>query len=188
MKQAKHFFALLALPAALGFALSTPAHADPKDAPPVLEVKALLKNPEAYWNKTIVVEGLVTQVCPRSGQKAWLHDLDPEATGLVRVERTGNSRSFGRNLEGKTLRVTGKLRELRMDKAYLDAWEARIKSTKPSGTEGDPCTEKCEESQAAAETLKRVQQLRDELAKSGKDYLSALWVDSEKWTVKTGKK
>jgi hypothetical protein len=152
-------------------------------APRTFAVKDLLKSPDGYWNQTVVIEGLVTQVCRRSGKKAWLHDTDPEAAGQVRVERTGNAAVFGREFEGKTIRVTGVLRELRIDTAYLDSWEARVKGAKAAAPKADACTEGCEESQSVQAGLKRVQALREQLAKSKKDHLSSLWVDAEKWEV-----
>ena len=76
--------------------------------------------------------------------------------------------AFRPELQGRTLRVTGELHETRMDKAYLDKWEARVKAEGKSGGE------KAHEEQSPAQVLKQIAGLRERLLKSGQDYSSLL--------------
>jgi hypothetical protein len=155
--------------------------------PPAYGVASLIQATNQLWDKTVVVEGFVTAVCPRSGKKAWLHDTNPEAAGNLRVEREGKSAVFEKEVVGKTIRVTGILRELRIDAAYLDSWESRVKGSNTTVEKKDNCTDKCEENQTVATALKRINALRAQVAKSDKGYLSTIWVDGEQWQVVEGK-
>jgi hypothetical protein len=134
-----------------------------------------------------VLEGFVAAVCPRSGKKAWLHDTNSEAAGTVRIERIGNIPIFEKDVIGKTIRVTGVLRELRIDAAYLDSWETRVKGSNTVVEKKDNCTEKCEENQTVDTALKRIAALRVQVAKSTKGYLSNFWVDGTKWELAEAK-
>ena len=160
---------------------------------PVFGVTELIQCTNKPWGREIILEGFPTAVCRRSGKKAWLHDTNSEAAGTVRVERTADMPAFNQEVVGRTIRVTGILRELRVDSAYLDAWEARVKAAanKPKSGESDEenCTEQCQENVAADKTLKTIAAFRGKLAKSQKSHLSGLWVDGIRWElVETGAK
>jgi hypothetical protein len=163
--------------------------AEPAETPLRYDVTALIQDTNRPWGKEIILEGFPTAVCKRSGKKAWLHDVDSESAGTVRVERTGSMAAFTQDAVGKTMRVTGTLRELRMDAAYFDAWEARVKESlavaknKNEGEKEDGCTEQCQENVAAATTLKNIAAYRAKVAKTKTGYLSAMWVDGTKWEL-----
>ncbi len=184
----KLLFASLAL--AIGLhtcpaATETAAAAAPA-TPPAYGVSGLLQDTNKPWGKRIVLEGFPSAVCKRSGKKAWLRDTNSEAAGTIRVERTGAMPAFNQELVGKTLRVTGTLRELRMDAAYFDAMEARLKASlakAKAGEDEEGCTEQCQENVAVEKALKNVAAMRAKLAKAPKGYLSALWVDGESWEL-----
>jgi hypothetical protein len=155
--------------------------------PPTFGVASLIQATNKPWNQTVVVEGFVTAVCPRSGKKAWLHDTNSEVAGNLRVEREGKSAVFEKEVVGKTIRVTGVLRELRIDAAYLDSWESRVKGSNTTVEKKDTCTDKCEANQTVDDALKRINALRAQITKSDKGYLSSIWVDGEQWQVVEGK-
>lgn len=178
---------LLALTVAgLGSLSVGAAETNPANA--VFSVTELIQCTNKPYGQQIVLEGFPTAVCKRSGKKAWLHDTNSEAAGTIRVERTGEMAAFNQDVVGKTLRVTGTLRELRLDAAYFDAWEARVKASmtaknKDEGDKEENCTEVCQENVAADKTLKNIAAYRKKLEKSPKGYLSAMWVDGTKWTL-----
>jgi hypothetical protein len=154
--------------------------------PRVFGVTELIQDTNKPYGQSIVLEGFPSAVCKRSGKKAWLHDVNSDAAGTIRVEKTGEMRTFNQDVVGKTIRVTGILRELRMDKAYFDAWEARVKATlekSKTASKEDGCTEQCEENVGAEKVLKNIQVYRKKLEKSPKGYLSAFWVDGSKWDL-----
>jgi hypothetical protein len=159
-----------------------------KSTPPAYGVTALIQETNKPLGKEIVLEGFPTAVCKRSGKKAWLHDTSSEAAGTVRVERTGDMPAFSQDVVGKTMRVTGTLRELRLDAAYFNDWEARVKASvkaknTDAGEKEDGCTEECSENVAAEATLKNIASYRKKLASSSKGYLTAFWVDGKKWEL-----
>lgn len=163
-----------------------------KSAPPTYGVTALIQETNKPFGKEIVLEGFPTGVCKRSGKKAWLHDTNSEAAGTVRVERVGDMPAFNQDVVGKTMRVTGTLQEFRLDAAYFDSWEARVKAsmkakTTDEGEKEEGCTEQCSENVAAETTLKNIAAYRKKLAKAPKGYLSAFWVDGKKWELVAAK-
>ena len=170
-------FSLMLAPAVPGQEPSTAA------APPAYGVSSLLKSAGQLPGKPVVLEGLVIGVCRKSGKEAFLHDRDPNAAGSVRVNNPGTLPIFNRELEGKTIRVTGIVREIRIDKAYLDAWEARTKGVKDVTDKRDLCIDQCAASVSAQATLKKIAGFRERLAKAKEGYLSTIWVEAQKWDV-----
>lgn len=136
--------------------------------------------------KTVTFEGFVTGVCRNSGRKAFIHDRNRDVAATLRVDSPAGKPVFEQDSVGKTLRVTGTLRELRIDAAYLDSWEARIKGVKApesakANTTRDHCTEACSDTEGSKATLQRIASLRAKLAKQPRAYLSSFWVDGISW-------
>lgn len=178
--------------AALVLTLATPLLAQEENpAPPLYSVSALLQKTNKPFGGEIVLEGFPTAVCKRNGRKAWLRDTNAGAAGTIRVERTGAMPAFRQDVVGKTIRVTGTLRELRMDAAYFDSWEARVRGrmnahntqNTQAGAARRGCAEECLENAGAERTLQIIAARREKLAASPKGYLSALWVDGRKWEL-----
>jgi hypothetical protein len=152
------------------------------DATPAqVGVQELLKNREKLDGKKVVLEGMVTEICKHKGCWAMIHDMDSDATGQVRVKQNDNQSNFKAFLpehQGKTVLVTGDLHATRIDSAYLDKWEARVKAT----AKGNEPGEEAEHSNEAV--LKQIAGLREKLARSGKEHLVSLQVAVDKWEVK----
>jgi hypothetical protein len=155
------------------------------DEAPAIGVRKVLTDGPSLVGQPVVLEGFVTGVCHSGGKKAFLHDLDPDAKGNLRVERTGDMPVFDQELNGQTLRVSGVVRELRIDAAYLDSWEARVKAAHAEKDEKKECDgHDCDSSLSNDAAIKRINALRAQLAKSSKGYLSSIWVDGTTWEVK----
>lgn len=155
------------------------------DEAPVVGVRKILAEGPSLVGRPVVLEGFVTGVCHSGGKKAFLHDLDPDAKGNLRVERTGDMKSFDQDLKGRTLRVSGIVRELRIDAAYLDSWESRVKAAHAEKDEKKECDgHDCDSSLGNDAAMKRINALRAQVSKSPKGYLSSLWVDGTTWEVK----
>lgn len=136
--------------------------------------------------KQITFEGFVTGVCRNGGKKVFIHDRNREIPATLRVDRTDSQPAFEPSLVGKTLRVTGILRELRIDAAYLDSWEAKVKGvaapvSAKGNTTQDHCTEACAATEGQKATLSRIAALRAKLAKQKNGYISNYWVDGISW-------
>lgn len=153
-----------------------------------LSVGELLRSGDSHVGQTVHVEGFVVEVCHSGGRKAFLHDSRPEVKGNLRIERTGSMRAFDQELKGRTLEVTGVVRELRIDKAYLDDWEARARAKAEQEKEGEHKKQcdggDCNDSLALQAALKRINAYRGMVAKSEKGYLSSIWMDGSEWSVK----
>ena len=159
--------------AGLAISLAFPLCAQDKPQPPVYGVTALIQETNKPFGKEIILEGFSTAVCKRSGKKTWLHDTNSENAGTIRVERVGDMPAFNQEVVGKTMRVTGTFRELRLDAAYFDSWEARVKASmqpkkSDAGEQEEGCTEECSENVAAETTLKNIAAYRKKLAASKK--------------------
>ena len=146
-------------------------------------VRALLTDGEAHIGQPIVSAGFVTGVCQSGGRKVFFHDLDPQAAGTLRVERTGAMRALDQGLGDKTLRVTGTVRELRIDAAYLDAREARVKATAAAHKKEDSCLNDCDASWSTQAAFKRIAALRTKVAGTPRGYLSSLRSDGQAWKI-----
>jgi len=204
MKNNTNSFTRILLPTALGLLLAlpvgaqdaSPAAAKPKpkakakaatDSGPATQVgvQELLKNRSKLDGKKVALEGMVTEICKHKGCWAMVHDVDSDADGLVRVKQDDNQSNFKAFLpehQGKTVVVTGELHETRIDTAYLDKWEARVKAPAKDAAAGQ------EADHSRDASLKQIAGLREKLAKSGKSYLSSLQVSVDKWEVKTDAK
>lgn len=132
-------------------------------------------------DQTVVLTGTVDHVCHNSGKRLFIFGPTPQ--DRVKVESGPTIASFDVKLEGSDIRVTGKVLEMRIDEAYLDAW------AKEEGG-GEDCTADIQPGQEAVEqaaeavtddhahaaeemtaTMKQIAGLRQQLADSGKDYL-----------------
>jgi len=89
-----------------------------------IEVSDLLHDPDSYVGQEIELTGVMTGVCKHGGKKAFFKDLNPENSPTLRVQVVkGNP--FDRVYVGSDLKVSGIVRELRIDEAYLSEWEER---------------------------------------------------------------
>jgi len=203
MKRTTHLIPSIVFPTALGLLLTLnlgaqdaspagAASAKPKaktatdgGAPAQVGVQELLKNRSKLDGKKVQLEGMVTEICKHKGCWAMVHDVDSDVEGQVRVKQDDNQSNFKAFMpehQGKTVVVTGELHETRIDTAYLDKWEARVKHPAKDAVAG----EAAEHSRDVV--LKQIAGLREKLAKSGKSYLSSLQVAVDKWEVKSDAK
>lgn len=164
-------------------------------------VSALLMDAETNIDKEVTIEGLVTHVCTHGGRR--VHVTDIETNEKIRVEAPEDMPSFARELEGSDIVVTGLLRETRIDAAYLDEWEQEIRAAadEEEATHdhaGQDLAQHEKESAEGAEQaedndghvepqgMEAVNNLRAELAESGKPYLSRWHLDCVTYKMKDG--
>ncbi|MDD3967454.1 MAG: hypothetical protein PHQ24_02025 [Proteiniphilum sp.] len=100
MKRRVSFFYFLMLATAILFL----SHCtDSKNSP--MRVDEVLVNAESLTGKTVMVEGLCTHVCGKSGMKLFLQGS--EETLTLRAESDATLGKFDPEAEGKRLRVRG---------------------------------------------------------------------------------
>ena len=90
-----------------------------------LEIDSLLANAENLAGKEVTIEGVCTHTCKHGAKKIFLMGSDD--TQVIRVE-AGTLGAFDPKCVNSIVRVTGTLKEQRIDEAYLQNWEAQLKA------------------------------------------------------------
>ncbi len=135
-------------------------------------------------DQKIALEGTVTHVCKNGGKRFFLGE---ENIKVLASDKVG---SFESSLEGSDVIVEGVLREERVDEAFLIEWEAELEEAvkaqeKEFAHKGEFGYEEAEVTEAESEdpnaaTRKQIQTYRNQLAESGKEYLSFFTVEALK--------
>lgn len=126
--------------------------------------------------KTIQITGTVDHVCKHGGQRMFIVDNESEAR--IKVTPAEEVAAFNTELIGDELLITGVVDEQRIDEAYLMEWEEEIKAgsvssdDKGEGTHLGGNVEKGGEGADISEEMEKVNNLREQLQASGKDYLA----------------
>lgn len=152
-----------------------------------LEIDSLLANAENLAGKEVTIEGVCTHTCKHGAKKIFLMGSDD--TQVIRVE-AGTLGAFDPKCVNSIVRVTGTLKEQRIDEAYLQNWEAQLKAqaAEKHGTGEAGCdTEKKARGETANTPEARIADFRtkiaDRKAKSGKEYLSFYFMEANSYEV-----
>lgn len=146
----------------------------PESPVQVVMVDQILENPEAYTDKRVKVQGLVTHVCKHSGKR--LHLNSKSSGNMIRVEAAEGINQFQRELEGSDIVVEGIFHRQVIDEDYLAKWENEGMEGEGVHMEHNPA-----ESEANQELI---QNMRRQLEESGNDQLVSLWIDGNSYLVK----
>ena len=103
-----------------------------QSASSALEIDSLLANAENLAGQEVTIEGVCTHTCKHGAKKIFLMGSDD--TQVIRVE-AGTLGAFDPKCVNSIVRVTGTLKEQRIDEAYLQNWEAHSKHKLPKNTE-----------------------------------------------------
>lgn len=159
-------------------------------------VEELLADASPFVEQPVSIKGRVVHVCRHGGQRLFIVGEDGEDRFRITVGE--NISEFNVELEGSKIEVNGIVKELIIDETYLAEWEAEISEgsehSRGEGHEGgvghgDDYGEAPEmgddtETQIASQ-LQRIQDVRDEIAGSGKDHLSDYWIKTIEFKVIT---
>ena len=172
-------------------------------------VEALLADASPFVEQPVSVKATVVHVCRHGGQRLFVVGEDGEDRFRITVGE--NISEFDVELEGSKIEVNGIVKELIIDETYLAEWEAEIsessKHDRGEGHEGgvghgddhgeapdlaeghedhgqEAEAEHEDETQMASQ-LQRIQDVRDEIADSGKDHLSDYWIETIEFKVIT---
>ena len=96
-----------------------------QSASSALEIDSLLANAESLAGQEVTIEGVCTHTCKHGAKKIFLMGSDD--TQVIRVE-AGTLGTFDPKCVNSIVRVTGTLKEQRIDEAYLQNWEAQLKA------------------------------------------------------------
>lgn len=152
-----------------------------------LEIDDLLADAESLAGQEVTVEGVCTHICKHGGRKIFLMGSDDTQT--IRVEG-GSVGKFDQKCVNSIVRVTGTLKEQRVDEAYLQNWESQLKA-KAAGKHGEDeagcSTEKKARGETANSPEARIADFRAKIAgrkaKTGKDYLSFYFLEASSYDI-----
>jgi hypothetical protein len=162
-------------------------------------VEALLADASPYVETPVSLKGTVVHVCRHGGQRLFI--VGENGEDRFRITVGENISEFDVELEGSMIEVNGIVRELIIDETYLAEWEAEVgegsEHSRGEGHEGgvghgdnhgeaqiqdEDQGEEAEGELDGAEQLtaqlKRIQDVRDEIAASGRDHLSDYWIET----------
>ncbi|CDL99116.1 putative lipoprotein [Bacteroides xylanisolvens SD CC 2a] len=152
-----------------------------------LEIDSLLANAENLAGQEVTIEGVCTHACKHGAKKIFLMGSDD--TQVIRVE-AGTLGAFDPKCVNSIVRVTGTLKEQRIDEAYLQNWEAQLKAqaAEKHGTGEAGCdSEKKARGETANSPEARIADFRakiaDRKAETGKEYLSFYFMEANSYEV-----
>ena len=153
-----------------------------------LNVDSVLSQAETLVNTQITFEGVCTHICAHGGKKIFMMGSDDKNTIRVQAGKFG---AFEKGCVNSVVRVKGTLKEERIDEAYLQDWETRLKNNteeKHGNGEGGCDSEKKARKETANTPEDRIAAFRKQIAerteKTGKAYLSFYFVEAESYEIK----
>lgn len=152
-----------------------------------LNIDDLLSDADSLVNQIVTIEGICTHTCQHGATKIFLMGSDDTKT--IRVE-AGELGSFDTKCVNAIVTVTGTLKEQRVDEAYLQNWEAKLKA-QTTQTHGETTAGCDSEKKARGETANtpegRIADFRMKIAErkaaTGKDYLSFYYLEAHSYEI-----
>lgn len=155
----------------------------------VLTVDSLLATPAAYVDSLVSFEGVCSHACRHGATKIFVLGDDGS---MLRVE-AGALGSFDTRVVHSPVKITGWLREQRIDEEYLQSWAERAAVASEQHGDGEVG---CEADNAAhgvdAATIEgQIAQYREKIAQrereEGKAYLSFYFVEAQSYEIEEAK-
>ena len=155
-----------------------------------MTVDRVLVSADSLSGHEVVFEGVCTHICAHGGRKIFVMGSDDSK--VLRVEADGFIGSFPEETVNSIVVVKGILAEDRIDEAYLDAWEQKIKETEAVNTASESSNCDAEQKAQGQADIKnafdRIGDFRSKIAsrteKEGKPYLSFYHVDASQYEIK----
>ena len=160
-----------------------------EEAVAAMSIDDVMAKAAGLVDQTVVIEGVCTHTCSHGAKKMFLVGSDDTKT--LRVE-AGELGAFDTKVVNNVVTVKGTLKEERIDEAYLQDWENRVKNQteeKHGNEEGEGgCdTEKNSRGETADTTEGRIADFRAKIAAekatTGKEYLSFYHVVAESYEI-----
>ena len=155
----------------------------------VMSIDEVMAKAADLVEQTVVIEGVCTHTCSHGAKKMFLVGSDDSKT--LRIE-AGELGAFDTKVVNNVVTVKGIIKEERIDEAYLQDWEARLKAQteeKHGNGEGEGgCdTEKNARGETANTTEGRIADFRAKIAaekeKTGKEYLAFYHVVANSYEI-----
>ena len=154
-----------------------------------MSIDEVMEKAAGLVEQTVVIEGVCTHTCSHGAKKMFLVGSDDSKT--LRIE-AGELGAFDTKVVNNVVTVKGIIKEERIDEAYLQDWEARLKAqTEEKHGDGDGeggCdTEKNARGETANTTEGRIADFRAKIAAekeaTGKEYLAFYHVVANSYEI-----
>lgn len=159
------------------------------------QVEAVVVNPADFDSlaaelvgKTITMEGLVAHACAHGGKRFFI--TDEKGDVRIKVELGDDKAAVTTELEGDMVKVSGSVKELRIDEDYLAEWEAEVEAKIAENNEkhdddgkGLHTGEEGHEDATSNDELNKINSLREKITASGSDHLSYYSIEYDKHEV-----
>ncbi|MBI9054062.1 MAG: hypothetical protein JEY96_09625 [Bacteroidales bacterium] len=145
-------------------------------------VDQVMENMQTYVDKDLVIVGTVNHVCAHGGKRMFIMGENPDVA--IKITPNEDIGVFEKELEGSHVVVTGVLKELRIDEAYVANLEAEIAEGGDNEAVHDHSGGKHEEEEAEDEKKAQFKAMRTEIAESENGYYSQFWIEATKFEVK----
>ena len=153
----------------------------------VWSIDDVMAKAETLVDTKVAIEGVCSHTCSHGAKKMFLVGSDNSKT--LRVE-AGELGAFDTKCVNNIVTVKGTVKEQRIDEAYLQDWEARLKAETEEhhgdGEEGCD-TEKNARGETANTSEARIADFRAKIAASkestGKEYLSFYYVVADSYEI-----
>ncbi|MBN1927066.1 MAG: hypothetical protein JW798_14635 [Prolixibacteraceae bacterium] len=144
-----------------------------KKTQPGFKVNEIYSAASEKADQTIDVTGMVNHVCSHSGRRCFLIDQTGEYS--IRVEASGDIESFGKELIGKNIQVTGILKENRLMASEIDELENKYLAEHPedANNNGEHCSAE----------MANINQMREWMKQHGKDYYAIYYIEGLKYEI-----
>lgn len=145
-----------------------------------LKVEQVLADIGSYVEKEIVIAGTVNHVCAHGGKRMFIigEENTEEAIKITPNETIG---VFEKELEGSHVLVTGIVKELKIDEAYVAKLEQEVAEGNDSEAVHDHSAGTHDEKEADEEKQAQFKQMRDKIAESENGYYSQFWIEASKF-------
>jgi len=151
-------------------------------------VAAILESPADFKDEKIKLEGTVTHVCAHGGKRLFIIGDNPD----LQLKITPNEKigHFEKEMEGSSVEITGILKELKIDEAYIAQLEKEIKEgtdnevmhSHSDGEHGEG--EEHSEDEASEEKMNQINKMRSDLAETEEGYIMEYWVECKEINTK----
>ncbi len=137
----------------------------------------------SHVDKEIVIKGTVNHVCSHGGKRMFIMGENPDVA--IRITPSKEIGVFEKELEGSHVMVTGVLKELRIDEAYVANLETEIAEGVDNEAFHDHSGGKHDETEEDKDEKKaQIEAMREKIATSESGYYSQFWVEASKFEVK----
>jgi len=146
-------------------------------------VDKVMRDMTSYVDENIVIVGTVNHVCSHGGKRMFIMGENPDVA--IKITPSNEIGVFKKELEGSHIMVTGVVKELRIDEAYVADLEKEIAEGADNEAIHDHSAGTHEETEEAkAEKKEQIDAMRTRIAENENGYYSQFWIEASKFEVK----